>query len=340
MSLGSLKRKLRTAREVAKLIQAELTSKTKVPIRRRFGLWRKGFLSQAPIIYRWDDNQASRAYVSDYGRNVLAARINSDNTILGNKLACHFLIKSVLGDISPRLLAVARKGQLYPVDVPSSDLEGWLASHVSAGESVITKPIVGAKGRGVRRFSDWPKFRSWMQDTDGGLVYETVIQHEYANAIFPHSVNTIRFVTMVDEEGPFLAASVHRFGTSASSPVDNWSAGGLSAAIDPDSGRIGAAAPHPKHTGWKMRWFEEHPDTKAPIVGVEIPRWRELLESILAFAGRLSFLPYLAWDVAITPDGWRVIEINGNSDVDLLQIHGPLLDNDRVRNFYRAHGVV
>ena len=54
----------------------------------------------------------------------------------------------------------------------------------------------------------------------------------------------------------------------------------------------------------------------------------------MELARKLSFLPYLGWDIAVTSDGFKVVEINGNTDVDLLQIKKPLLSDDRVRSEY------
>lgn len=61
---------------------------------------------------------------------------------------------------------------------------------------------------------------------------------------------------------------------------------------------------------------------------------------ILALAGRLSFLPYVGWDVVVTERGHAVLEGNHYCDVNLLQVHGPLLRDERVRALYARHGVL
>jgi hypothetical protein len=43
--------------------------------------------------------------------------------------------------------------------------------------------------------------------------------------------------------------------------------------------------------------------------------------------------------VVVTEDGFRILEGNNFSDVNLLQIHGPLLKDERVAAFYSRHGI-
>jgi len=108
--------------------------------------------------------------------------------------------------------------------------------------------------------------------------------------------------------------------------------------IDADTGMLGAAASFPG-TG-TIEWCSHHPECGSPIEGRIVPHWTELTASILHTASRFPMLPYIGWDIVHMDDGIKVLEGNSNSDVNLLQIHGPLLRDSQVRRFYRHHRIV
>jgi hypothetical protein len=135
----------------------------------------------------------------------------------------------------------------------------------------------------------------------------------------------------------FVATAVHRFGNKDSIPVDNWSRGGLSSRIDLETGELGPGATYPRHG--EVIFHDDHPDTGTRIRGVCIPGWSQLKHRLLDMAQAWSFIPYVGWDIIVADDDTWLLEGNNYSDVNLLQVHGPLLRDPRVRRFYRYHGV-
>jgi hypothetical protein len=85
---------------------------------------------------------------------------------------------------------------------------------------------------------------------------------------------------------------------------------------------------------------QAHPETGAPITGEEIPGWQHFMARVLELCEALHFLDYIGWDIAITEDGFQIIEGNSPRTCGCLQIQGPLLANPHVWRFYEAHGVV
>jgi len=148
---------------------------------------------------------------------------------------------------------------------------------------------------------------------------------------------------MRDPDGdrePFIAFAIHKFGTKESAPVDNWAKGGLSAYVDLESGELGPGAGYPKYTGGKLSWFDRHPETGAPIAGVQVPQWLALKGQLLEMLRELKFLIYIGWDIVITPRGPCIIEGNTAPAVAFLQVHKPLLKDPRVKRFYAYHKVL
>jgi len=181
-----------------------------------------------------------------------------------------------------------------------------------------------------------------VKELDDYLVTEFIYQAEYSRKIFPDTTNTLRFLTMWDYDRmePFIASAAHRIGSSRSFPVDNfkYGKGGLSAAVDLESGVLGKAARMSDEGG--LEWHAGHPENGSRIEGVGLPLWPETKGEILRMAARLPYIPYIAWDVVMTDGGFSVLETNSTPGLAVLQIHEPLLRDPRVRRFYQAHKVI
>jgi hypothetical protein len=82
-----------------------------------------------------------------------------------------------------------------------------------------------------------------------------------------------------------------------------------------------------------------HPESGAQISGAVVPGWDRIQETVLRAAASLPFNRMAGWDVLVTSGGEPVIiEGNGNSDIDLFQVHGGLLADSRIRKFHEALG--
>ena len=56
------------------------------------------------------------------------------------------------------------------------------------------------------------------------------------------------------------------------------------------------------------------------IEGQKVPKWEELKEMCISVASKFSYIPYMAWDIVITENGFKVIEINASTDLTLVQM--------------------
>jgi hypothetical protein len=147
-------------------------------------------------------------------------------------------------------------------------------------------------------------------------------------------------MTMIDVDTGevIIPCAVHRFGVRATAPIDSFFAGGVVASVDLGTGELGAAVT--QLVDGKRRILDAHPETGGMIKGVRVPHWQKVREEMLALAERLPFLPWVAWDVVITDDGFLINEGNQQPSLKLPQTCGPLLANPRVAKFLRHHGVV
>lgn len=182
--------------------------------------------------------------------------------------------------------------------------------------------------------------------TNAWLIERWVEQGDFWRELYPECANTIRLLTLwhPDDPAPFLARAVQRIGTAETVPADHWLDGAVCAPIALLTGELGTARLHPEieaeATGREV-CIEHHPETGAGITGKVLPGWDRIVSTVLRAAAALPFNRIASWDVLVDRDGVAVIiEANGNGGVSLLQVHGGLLRDARVRRFYETYGVV
>lgn len=334
--------------------EAPAITRFRMPLRRRLWLWRHGFLSQAHVLYSEDGITAENhhRYLSSYQRD-LTQRINGRwGEALENKLLFHHL----LDDFSEHRSTVhghLMNGHYTPVDAEgpaarSADAADRIMTLLDENGRLVLKPTYGTIGKRILMYErtedgyrvndeeySRESFAARIADLDDYLISEFVEQAPYASALYPDAPNTLRVLTMIDPDSgePFVAAVAHRIGTDRSAPLDNWSRGGLSAAVDHETGELGEGVQYP-YDGHRER-HASHPNTGAPIAGVLIPGWPTIREGILDIAAGCSQIPYVGWDLVITGEGeFTLIEGNNCSGVRIFQVHEPLLDDPRIRRFY------
>ncbi|SMX81530.1 sugar-transfer associated ATP-grasp domain-containing protein [Brevibacterium aurantiacum] len=354
---SSARKRKRTWSDYRKFLRKEF--RWKAPLsQRRPRWWRKGFLSRSVTLYQLEKNDPS-LYINDVQRYTRTKRMvhSSLQEILDNKFA-FFLLINQLGlnsDVVPMLgLYVRGSVHVFPNDDRVS-LQNFLRTRLNIDEKVFVKPLRGAEGRRVRSIRRTPngyrmngqdvnvaEIRKWIEEEKRPMLFERGIEQHHAQAALnPAATNTLRILTMPDVTNgkrPFIAAAVQRIGTELSGHVDNWTQGGLSAKVDIDTGRLSRAGQLPD--GRTPKWFTQHPDTGALIEGTQVPFWEETRALALEAANRLSFMEYVGWDIIISPTGPVILEGNVNSGMNVIQVHGPLLADPRVRAYYAKRGVI
>ncbi len=186
-----------------------------------------------------------------------------------------------------------------------SEVKAFIKEH----GKVIFKPVYGTQGKGIFSIS--------VEETDAKLSeYYTeiiskeylcesyVIQHPKMNEMNSHSVNTIRIVTLCDGENVKIISAALRTATD-NSICDNISSGGLSAAVDLETGKIFTTGADITNNR-----YENHPISGMKIADFKIPFWNEAKEMVKKGALRVNKNAIVGWDIAITENGPCFIEAN------------------------------
>lgn len=140
----------------------------------------------------------------------------------------------------------------------------------------------------------------------GTFCEELIVSDGRMAAFHPASVNSMRIVTYLGLDGrPRIVGGCLRTGMGGSI-VDNTAAGGLYAAVDPETGVIYTDA-----VDKSGRQYAAHPETGHVFKGFRVPEWDGLLDAAFRCAEQFPRVRLIGWDLALSAGrGWQVIEGN------------------------------
>lgn len=143
------------------------------------------------------------------------------------------------------------------------------------------------------------------------LVTEYIDLHPDLKRLYPGAVNSVRITTFKrDGVLPEIGNAYLRIGSSRTGAVDNVVAGGFVAEVDVATGRFGDARTLVDN---RLVRTSVHPDTNELMEGV-LPHWDMVCGRVLSIAHAIPQLEYMGFDVAITEDGFKLLEVNRYPD--------------------------
>lgn len=185
-------------------------------------------------------------------------------------------------------------------------------------ERFLYKPSHGDCGKGIELIhTQGQDLKTLYERVTAGpaVLDQLIVQHPDLQALCATSVNTLRIVTLrIGSEIRVIGAAL-RIG-SGNSVVDNYSAGGLVARIDMETGRVLGKAEN-----MYGNRFERCPSSGALIKGFQIPHWDKALRFVRECAEECG-LDYASWDIAILESGCVLIEVNPRGMVNVIQVAG------------------
>lgn len=308
----------------------------------KFRAIKYGFSSDFYHMYHLEKNNP-KDYISEYKR-VLSRNINEQYKIVfDNKLIFEKIFKNYL-NTPKNIITVLDK--LY--DENGNVITSERLNEVLSDNKYIFKPAAGSGGGiGVglikkvdenylfnNKTYSFSKLYNELLKYRGFVINEYICQHDYSSKINPNSVNTIRIITIrdVSTDEVIIPCAVHRFGSKKSGIVDNVSSGGYVTEINIEKGILGRTA-----YGIDVKFTDFHPDTKVKINGTKIPHWKDITSCILKVSKKFPYIPFIAWDVVVTENGFSVIEINASSSLELFQVFGSIKET-KLGKFYKYYG--
>lgn len=334
------------------LILKEKKKESKLDGFSKWTLFMRGFLSSTQILLGLE-NKNYKEFLSDY-HEMKTGAINGDSAYyLNNKIEFVEMIKNHIN--VPESLGVVNKGQFYSYSPEMPDLS-HLMTYLENHQKIVHKPIFGAEGRGVSIIKldqgrilqnsqeiSLEDLNAYIMASENFFLSEYIQQSDFGNSLYPDSLNTMRILTMVDPQTDksFVAAAMQRIGTHQSAPTDNYSRRGAAFNINLESGILEEGIHSPNDNS--LVRLTCHPDTKEVLVGLKIPNWSELKESLTEVCDYIyqrHGIKYVGWDVVHTDKGFEILEGNSWPGIDFHQLYQPFLADDRIRAFYEYHKII
>lgn len=186
--------------------------------------------------------------------------------------------------------------------------------YLKGKKEIIVKPLSLSCGKGVEKLIvkdyDPEELYHELLNHDQTLVEDVAKQHQVLNEIYPHSVNTLRIVTL----NKVVVAALLRIGNHGH-VVDNFNHEGMVTTIDIETGIIKYPAIDKIGNVYTI-----HPETNTPIIGTQIPMWESVKELCIEACSIVPELGYVGWDVCLGEDKPFLIEGNDFPGHDLYQL--------------------
>jgi hypothetical protein len=219
----------------------------------------------------------------------------------------------------------------------TKSLDSILSDYLSKYGRLFLKPagLSGGQGTFSADFNKLPQLLEALDSKHAYLINEELTNAPYCEQIYSGGINTIRAYFFKPVGGNIKLFRVfHRFGTRRSQQVDNISAGGMACEIDLQTGRLSGAY----SIFTDLENTTHHPDSGIRLEGFQLPDWTEKVDHIKNMISTVSFLDWGALDIAVTPDGLKLLEINSLPSSRFLQMNRPAFLDEEFKEFCLSKG--
>jgi len=170
---------------------------------------------------------------------------------------------------------------------------------------------------------------------DQAYLFQSILPAHPALRGLAGGTPTVRVIVILDNGKPEILHTIWKI-PAAGNVADNfWRPGNLLADIDVANGTIRRVT---RGFGLKFEELTRHPDSGRVLRGLVLPDWDKLIALSLDCASIFSGLGYQSFDIALTPSGPLIVEVNTGSAFNLSQlVTGRGFLTDRFADFLRRN---
>ena len=334
-------------RRVADMFYDDLVGYRGAGLKQKMWAYRHGFLSDRILRYGLNADNL-KDYMPDAHYYKLKAHLNSPlGNWYDNKLTTRFLLRQFDACMEDTYFFI-KGGRMVPLMDHPAEMEPsaeGIARWVSTKGPLAAKAIKGSLGTGFLRlgFEDGKYFidRTAMDEAtfikrvyglNGYMIVGFLHCHEELRRIHDRAANALRVMSAYDYDlkRSVLTGAYMRFATDRSGYLEHVIHGGILAGVDITNGAMYRPL---AFVGDRFVDIATHPDTGAPITG-NVPNWQLIASKVLEISDTFPVTPHLTFDIIVTDDGFRVLEINSHSDISNIQIYYPYFKSATHRKLF------
>lgn len=315
-------------------------------LREKLWCYKRGFMSYRIKQYGLTEDNYKN-FLSDYQYHWLNRINNSYQIWINDKTTTRYVFEPYKQYLAKYYYDIVKIEGVTCIKALQDIPEGFDASFdgifalLRRDKLLALKPSAGTHGDGFYRmeYADGKYLINGREMSEGEIIEmiegfksiyiitEYLFMHSELKKIYPYSVNTIR-VAVVNQSAyqPKIMQTYMRIGSSKSGFTDNVGYGGICAKIETATGRYYCPEQLRDH---KFTPCPIHPDTGVKIEGI-VPNWDYMCKGVLDICRFMPELEYLGFDIAITDDGFKIIEINIHQDLHKVAEH-----SEEFRQFYQ-----
>jgi len=328
----------------AKELKEDFFKNKSVSLKLKIWAYKRGFLSKRVAFYGLNENNYKQ-YMSDlqfFNRKSL--KNFTFREWYNNKVSTYYILQPFSDHLPAHYYYVSKKkivslgGKTLTADV------NGIISLLKEKNELACKKSDGLQGQGFSKLSysdnvfyindksvSYDYLKSYFTGLDGYIITEYVHCNKQLKRINTNSPNTIRLITIFDNNnGAQITSAAISFGTAKTGPVEWTKNQTLVCGVRLESGDIydPLLITNEKHIPCLS-----HPDSKESIEGT-VPNWGLIKKNILIISNYLSVTPYLTYDVVSTDEGFKILEINSHGRVFIIQYYYPFFQNEYQKKLF------
>jgi len=318
---------------------------TKISLSKKIWAYKHGFLSKR--IFDYDLNESNlNDYIPDFLYYKLHP-INRCSTWIDDKLTFRYILQP-FSDYLPRYFYEISNGSIYKLLDCPDDLSSTYEDIIMLLERVkklAVKKTSGSGGIGFYKLdytndeyyinnkrTDKIEVIKLLSSLEDYIITEYIISEKSLRKIYDITPNSLRVMAIRNEQTTCITGAFIRFGNSSSGMVDNAFAGGIVCGVNIKDGELY----QPKlHKNQQCVDIPVHPDSLERIEGT-IKHWKLIVKKIKEIGDYIPQIKYMGYDIIVTDNGFKIIEINSHQSLQSMQMYYPIFKNEYSKKFFNS----